>query len=117
MFIIDDEPAQPFQIYGFSKLSGNTSRYGVPHGQIDQAHFYLGSLDNYLAGEPTLTGEETYDKVSRASLEESQAAIEASGLIPGNDRCGGLQRQGREHHDLRPHGLRSRTSAVDSCRR
>ena len=82
VFVIDDEPPEPFQIYGFSKLSGNTSRYGVPQGQIDQTHFYLGSLDNYLAGEPTSTGEETYDKVSRASLEETQAAIEASDEEP-----------------------------------
>ena len=82
VFVIDDEPAAPFQIYGFSKLSGNTSRYGVPHGQIDRAHFYLGSLENYLAGEPTLTGEETYDKVSSASLIEIQEALEESGQDP-----------------------------------
>jgi hypothetical protein len=82
VFVIDDEPPEPFQIYGFSKLSGNTSRYGVPHGQIDQAHFYLGSLENYMAGEPTLTGEETYDKVSRASLTETQAALGESDQEP-----------------------------------
>jgi hypothetical protein len=82
VFVIDDEPPEPFQIYGFSKLSGNTSRYGVPQGQIDQTHFYLGSLENYAAGEPTSTGEETYDKVSRASLVETQAALEDSDEEP-----------------------------------
>ncbi|MGH2753807.1 MAG: hypothetical protein ACRDLB_05180 [Actinomycetota bacterium] len=82
VFVIDDEPSQPFQIYGFSKLSGNTSRYGMPHGQIDRAHFFLGSLDDYLAGRPTLSGEETYDKVSTASLEEAQAGIAASDKEP-----------------------------------
>jgi hypothetical protein len=68
VFVIDDEPSRPFQIYGFSKLSGNTSRYGLPHGQIDRGFLYLGSLDNYLAGEPTTRGEETYDDLSRDFL-------------------------------------------------
>jgi hypothetical protein len=82
VFVIDDEPEVPFQIYGFSKLSGNTSRYGVPQGLIDKAHFYLGSLENYLAGEATLMGEETYDNVSRASLTEIQAALDESDREP-----------------------------------
>jgi hypothetical protein len=68
VFVIDDEPSRPFQIYGFSKLSGNTSRYGLPAGQIDRGFLYLGSLENYLAGEPTTRGEETYDGLSRDFL-------------------------------------------------
>jgi hypothetical protein len=68
VFVIDDEPFRPFQIYGFSKLSGNTSRYGLPPGQIDRGYLYLGSLENYLAGEPTTRGEETYDDLSRDFL-------------------------------------------------
>jgi hypothetical protein len=68
VFVIDDEPPRPFQIYGFSKLSGNTSRYGLPAGQIDRSFLYLGSLENYLAGEPTTRGDETYDDLSRDFL-------------------------------------------------
>jgi hypothetical protein len=68
VFVIDDEPFRPFQIYGFSKLSGNTSRYGLPPGQVDRGYLYLGSLENYLAGEPTTRGEETYDDLSRDFL-------------------------------------------------
>lgn len=68
VFVIDDEPSRPFQIYGFSKLSGNTSRYGLPAGQIDRGFLYLGSLENYLAGEPTTRGDETYDDLSRDFL-------------------------------------------------
>lgn len=82
VFVIDDEPAEPFQIWGFTKLSGNTSRYAMPPGHIDQAYMYLGELENYLAGEPTLRGEETYDKLSPALLEDSEAAVEASGQEP-----------------------------------
>lgn len=82
IFVIDDEPAQPFQIYGFTKLSGNTSRYGLPLGMIDRGHLYLGSLDNLLAGEPTLTGEETYDTLSPALLEDAEEGIAASDERP-----------------------------------
>ena len=82
VFVIDDEPDRPFQIWGFTKLSGNTSRYGMPQGQIDRAYLYLGSLDNYLTGEPTLRDEETYDKLSPALLEDAERGIEDSGEEP-----------------------------------
>ncbi len=65
VFVIDQEERN-FQIWGFTKLSGNTSRYGLPHEQIDQGYQYLGSLENFLAGEPTLVGDETYGKLSPA---------------------------------------------------
>lgn len=82
IFVIDDEPGRPFQIWGHTKLSGNTSRYGLPHGQVDQGYVYLGSLENYLAGEPTFRDQETYDEVSPALLEEARAAIEETGERP-----------------------------------
>ena len=82
VFVIDDEPDRPFQIWGFTKLSGNTSRFAMPQGQIDRAYLYLGSLENYLAGRPTERGEETYDKLSPALLEDAEAGIEASGEEP-----------------------------------
>ncbi len=78
VFVIDDEPSRPFQIYGFSKLSGNTSRYGLPAGQIDRAYLSLWTHESSHAGEPTTRGEETYDVLSRDFL----ADIER-GLTPG----------------------------------
>ena len=81
VFVIDDEDAS-FQIWGHTKLSGNTSRYGLPRGQVDQAYIYLGSLEGFLAGEPTTRGEETYDDLSPELLEESDRAIEAAGEEP-----------------------------------
>jgi len=81
VFVIDDEDAS-FQIWGHTKLSGNTSRYGLPREQIDQAYLYLGSLESFLGGEPTTRGEETYDDLSPALLDESDRAIEASGEEP-----------------------------------
>lgn len=72
VFVVDEEASPEFQIYGFTKLAGNTSRYGLPAEQIDNGYEYLGSLDNYLAGKPTLHGEKTYDKLSRGFLEYTQ---------------------------------------------
>jgi hypothetical protein len=83
VFVTDDaDAAESFQIWGVTKLAGNTSRYGFPHGQIDRAYLYLGSLGNFAAGEPTLNGTETYDKLSPALLEDAQAGIERSGEEP-----------------------------------
>ncbi len=78
VFVIDDEPPEPFQIYGFSKLSGNTSRYGLPPGQIDRGYLYLGGYKNLLQGEPTRRGDATYDDLSAALLEDTQRGIGAA---------------------------------------
>ena len=82
VFVIDDRPPKPFQIWAFAKLSGNTSRHGLPDGQIDRGYLYLGSLENYLAGEVTTFGEETYDKISPAILEDAEKGIEEAGKEP-----------------------------------
>ncbi len=80
VFVIDDEPSP--QIWGHTKLSGNTSRYGLPPGQIDQGYLYLGSLENYLADKPTTTGDATYDRVSPALLADAREGIRRSGEDP-----------------------------------
>ena len=82
VFAIDDEPPDPFQIYGFAKLSGNTSRYGLPAGQIDRGYLYLGDVENLLRGEPTETGDETYDPLSEDLLADSEEGFEKSGEPP-----------------------------------
>jgi hypothetical protein len=82
VFIIDDEPPEPFQIWGYTKLSGNQSRYGLPPGQIDQGFMYLGSLENFIADEATTRDEVTYDKLSPALLEDANNGIEAAGQDP-----------------------------------
>jgi hypothetical protein len=81
VFVIDSADESP-RVYGDTKLYGNTSRYGLPHGQIDQGYIYLGSLENYVQGGPTLRDLETYDMLSRASLEDAQAGIAATGEEP-----------------------------------
>jgi hypothetical protein len=78
IFVIDDEPPEPFQIYGFSKLSGNTSRYALPPGQIDRAYLYLGDFDELVQGRPTERGDATYDRLSRVLLDDARAGVEAA---------------------------------------
>lgn len=81
VFVIDDETSS-FQIWGTTKLYGNTSRYALPHGLVDEGYLYLGSLENYVAGEPTLRGEKTYDMLSPALLADAREGIEESGKDP-----------------------------------
>ena len=52
IFAIDQEDRSQ-QIWGYTKLSGNISRYGLPGGMIDQGYMYLGSLENLLQDSPT----------------------------------------------------------------
>ena len=82
IFVVDDEPPDPFQIYGFTKLSGNTSRYGLPAGQIDRGYLYLGDLRNLLRGEPTERGDETYDPLSQAFLDDTKEGMHKSDDTP-----------------------------------
>ena len=82
VFILDAEPPNPFQIWAFAKLNGNISRYGMPAGRIDDAYMYVGSLENYIAGEPTERGDETYDRLSPETLEDATAGVEDSGHQP-----------------------------------
>lgn len=95
VFVIDSE-TPGFQVWGETKLAGNTSRYGLPQGQVDQGYLYLGSLDNFLIGEPTFKegdqpteeceaealGTNTYNCLSFALHEDAQAGIERAGKDP-----------------------------------
>jgi hypothetical protein len=49
-------------------------RAGLPARQIPRTHLFLGSVDDYLSGRPTVTGNPTLDLVSEASLEEIDRA-------------------------------------------
>jgi hypothetical protein len=77
VFVVDSDDTSP-RIYGYTKLSGNTSRYGLPPGWIDQGYLYLGGLENFVAGQPTTVGEDTYDSLSAATLIEARGAIDSS---------------------------------------
>ena len=72
VFVADDEAAEPVRIYGFAKLVGNVSRYGVPGELQDRTAYYLGSLENFLAGKPT-DRDDYYRSLSEASLDDAQS--------------------------------------------
>lgn len=78
VFVVDTEDTSP-RSYGYTKLSGNTSRYGLPAGWIDEAYLYLGSLDGFVAGGPTSVGEETYDAVSDATFTDVEENVGENG--------------------------------------
>ena len=63
IFVMDQENRNE-QIWGFTKLSGNTSRYGLPEGMIDEGFMYLGSVENLLGDSPTGPDGEAIDQGS-----------------------------------------------------
>lgn len=77
VFVVDDEAEEPVRIYGFAKRAGNVTRYGVPGEAQPETSFYLGSLENFLAGEPS-SRDDYYDELSTASLEDAK-------LVSGDD--------------------------------
>ncbi len=77
IFVIDQDDHSP-QVYGYTKLSGNTSRYGLPDEQIDRGHVFLGALQDFLADKPTSAGEAIYDELSAETLRDSRQGIEAA---------------------------------------
>lgn len=72
VFIADDEASEPVRIYGFAKLVGNVSRYGVPGDLQDRTAYYLGSVENFLAGRPT-DRDDYYRSLSEASLDDADS--------------------------------------------
>lgn len=85
VFVMDVRPPKIetlAQVWGITQVNGNTARYGLPAGQIDRSYVYQGTLESYLTGEPTVTGNTPYDDMSRASLEDLRAGVVASDMEP-----------------------------------
>ncbi|MDQ4025787.1 MAG: hypothetical protein M3217_09920, partial [Actinomycetota bacterium] len=71
VFAVDDEAPEQVRIYGFAKLAGNVTRYAVPGEMQDLTSYYLGSLESYLAGEPSeRDGDDYYRDLSAETLED-----------------------------------------------
>lgn len=82
VFVIDTEATDEVRIYGFMKLAANVSRAGLPHGYLDRGYVYLGSAENFAAGEPSEGPNEDYVKISEETLEDATAGIAATGKEP-----------------------------------
>jgi hypothetical protein len=82
VFVTDTEKPLDTQVYGGTKFAANISRSGLPHGYLDRGHVYLGSVDNFLAGEPTDGTGDFYRELSEDTLQETQAGIEEADKPP-----------------------------------
>jgi hypothetical protein len=85
VFVMDVRPPEIetlAQVWGITQVNGNTARYGLPAGQIDRGFVYQGSLENYLAGDPTTTGNAAYDDLARSSLADVREGLAASDAPP-----------------------------------
>ena len=84
VFVVDDEAPEKVRIYGFAKLAGNVTRYGVPPEMQDRTAYYLGSLESFRAGQPsTREGDDYYTELSQASLDDVRKVLEsAEGQAP-----------------------------------
>jgi hypothetical protein len=83
VFVLDNEPEPTLaQIWGWTQVWSNTSRYALPEGRVEHGYVYQGSLENFLAGEPTVTGDAAYDEMALASFEDAQAGIERADREP-----------------------------------
>jgi hypothetical protein len=81
VFVMDVRPPEIqtlAQVWGITQVNGNTARYGLPPGQIDQSYVYQGALESYLAGQPTTTENAAYDDLAAASLEDLREGIAES---------------------------------------
>jgi hypothetical protein len=82
VFVTDVANPAPERAYGWLKLVANVARYGVELGQQDRTFVYLGSVENFLAGEPSDGAAPNYRELSQASLDDAEAGIEAAGEQP-----------------------------------
>ena len=72
VFVVDIEVPEAVRVYGFAKRAGNVSRYGVPGESQPETSFFLGSVEDFLADQPS-TRDDYYDELSAASLEDARA--------------------------------------------
>ena len=54
-----------YQSYGWSKTFTNVSRTGLPGEDVKRSMTYFGDIGSFLADEPTVLTDETYNKMSR----------------------------------------------------
>ena len=54
-----------YQSYGWSKTFTNVSRTGLPGDAVKRSMTYFGEVDDFLADQPTVLTDDTYNKMSR----------------------------------------------------
>ena len=64
-----------YQSYGWAKTFTNVSRTGLPGDAIERDFSYFGTVDNFLANEPTVLTDPTYNKMARGFYDELQKGL------------------------------------------
>ncbi len=62
-----------YQSYGWSKTFTNVSRAGLPGDAVKRSMTYFGSVEDFLADQPTVLTDDTYNKMSRGFHRELTA--------------------------------------------
>lgn len=79
IFVVDDDAPEEVRIYGFAKLAGNVTRFGVPAEMQDRTAYYLGSLDSFQEGLVSERGDDDYYReLSEASLVDVRKVLQAA---------------------------------------
>ena len=83
--VVQQEPGHPvvfilnfgdtYQAYGWSKTFTNVSRTGLPGDAIRRDFSYFGSVENFLANEPTVLTDPTYNKMAKGFYDELQRGL------------------------------------------
>jgi hypothetical protein len=71
-----------FQAYGWAKTYTNVSRAGLPGDAVKRDYSYFGSVDRFLANEPTIQSDPVYNKMARGFYDEMQRGLRSSGQAP-----------------------------------
>jgi MFS family permease len=75
IFVVDYR--DDYQAYGWSKTFTNVSRTGLPGDAVKRSMTYFGSVQDLLAGRPTVGTDPTYSKMSRGFFREVQSLRES----------------------------------------
>jgi hypothetical protein len=61
--------------WGWGKTFANVARAGLEGDQAARSAVYFGSVEDFLAGRPSVEGDPTYDRVSRGFFEETRTRL------------------------------------------
>ncbi len=81
VFLLYPDPAGT-KAWGVSKQGMNITLGGLPGDQPARTFFSVGSADDYLAGQPTVTHQALFDRLSRTFLADAQAGLRAFSQAP-----------------------------------
>ena len=76
VFLADARPGGAVVPYGEYKDAVNGTYAGLGGEHLDRVAIFFGGIEDLRSGQPTTTGDEIYDELSRDSFEEANALLE-----------------------------------------